>query len=206
MKKLHTTKRILIIGGMGPQASIHAHKRLLELLTENGKNAEIVHVSLVIKHFFNNGGRPTLNLTDRQITLLSSIDADLGFIACNTAHLFFDDISSLVKPKLVSMLDFDNHCNPIMVCSPTSKKFRVFGDAANHLDDELDKLAGEIIELAIEGDEEEATKKFKKLMNNLPQNQEILVSCTELSMLAHKLKLNVRCTLEEFLRKLVQDL
>ncbi len=204
MNKLHTTKRILIIGGMGPQASIHAHKRLLELLTENGKNAEIVHVSLSIEPFFDS--KPTLNLTDRQIALLSSIDADLGFIACNTAHLFFDDISSLIIPKLVSMLDFDAHHNPVMVCSPTSKKFRVFGDAVNHLSDELDELAGEIIELVIEGNEEEATKKFKKLMNNLPQNQEILVSCTELSMLAHKLKLNVRCTLEEFLHRLVQDL
>ncbi|HMS31773.1 MAG TPA: hypothetical protein PKA29_00655 [Candidatus Saccharibacteria bacterium] len=206
MNKLHTTKRILIIGGMGPQASIHAHKRLQELLTENGKNAEIVHVSLIIKHFFNNSGRPKLNLTDRQITLLSSIDADLSFIACNTAHLFFDNISSLIKPKLVSMLDFDTHHNPVIVSSPTSKKFKVFGDTANHLDDELDKITGEIIELVIQGDEEEATNKFKKLMNALPQNQEALVGCTELSMLAHKLNLNVRCTLEEFLRKLVWDL
>ena len=206
MNKSQLAKRILIIGGMGPQASTHAHKRLQELLTENGKNAEIIHVSLVIKHFFNNGGRPTLNLTDRQINLLSSIDADLSFIACNTAHLFFGNISSLIKPKLVSMLDFDTHHNPIMVCSPTSKKFKVFGDTANHLDDELDKITGEIIELVIQGDEEEATKKFKRLMDPLPQNQEVLVSCTELSMLAHKLNLNVRCTLEEFLRKLVQDL
>jgi aspartate/glutamate racemase len=205
MNKSQTTKRILIIGGMGPQASIHAHKRLQELLVQNGKTAEIVHASLSIEPFFDS--RPTLNLTDRQIALLSSIDADLSFIACNTtAHLFFDNISSLIKPKLLSMLNFDNHNNPIMVCSPTSKKFRVFGDTANHLDDELDKITGEIIELVIQGNEEEATKKFKKLMNTLPQNQEVLVSCTELSMLAHKLKLNVQCTLEELLHKLVQDL
>lgn len=206
MDKSHTTKRILIIGGMGPQASIHAHKRLQELLTENGKNAEIVHVSLVVNHFFNENGRPTLNLTEQQIGLLSSIDADTSFIACNTAHLFFDNISSLIKPKLLSMLDFDTQDNPVMVCSPSSKKFRVFGDTVNHLDDELDKIVGDVIELVIQGNQEEAIRKFKRLMNALPQNKEAVISCTELRMLAHKLKLNVRCTLEEFLHKLVEDL
>ena len=94
MKKNSKEKRIVIIGGMGPQASIHAHRRLQELLIKNGKSAEIVHVSLVVEHFFRS--KPTLNLNSRQINLLKSIDADMGFIACNTAHLF---LAFLVKKR-----------------------------------------------------------------------------------------------------------
>lgn len=126
-------QRIVIIGGRGPQASIHAQKRLQEILIANKKKAEIVHVSLVIDHFFDS--KPDLNLSDRQRSLLASLEADVGFIACNTAHLFFEEISELVN-------------------------FQLLG-------------------------------------------QDLLLSCTELSMLANNLNLKARCTLEETLKKIV---
>lgn len=44
-------KTIAIIGGMGPFASIHAHRRLTDRLIENKIEANIVHVSLNINHF-----------------------------------------------------------------------------------------------------------------------------------------------------------
>ena len=204
MNKLHTTKRILIIGGMGPQASIHAHKRLQEMLIRKGKNAEIVHISLVVEHFFSS--KPALNLTDAQIALLKSIEADTGFIACNTAHLFFDHISKLVNFKLISMLDSDEDQNSIMVCSPTSRKFKVFGNYVQYMDDQLDMDAGDIIELVNTGQESAATKKFTSLISSLPPGRSPLVSCTELSMLAHRLELNLKCTLEKCLRKIVKDI
>lgn len=202
MEKNNEIKRIVIIGGMGPQASIYAQKRLQQLLIENNKKAEIIHISLVIDHFFNR--RPRLKLSERQISLLSAIDADIGFIACNTAHLFFEEISKLVSFDLMSIVDFDKHPELLMVCSPTSKTHRVFGDKVQHLNDELDNLSGEIISLVIEGDEDKATKKFKKLVRLLPDDQNLLVSCTELSMLASKLGIGLRCSLEESLKRIVQ--
>ncbi len=45
-------KTIVIIGGMGPKAGVHAHNRLIDKLKENKLEANIVHVSLNIKHFF----------------------------------------------------------------------------------------------------------------------------------------------------------
>lgn len=45
-------KTIAIIGGMGPLAGLHAHHRVIDKLIENKIEANIVHVSLNIKHFF----------------------------------------------------------------------------------------------------------------------------------------------------------
>ena len=204
MKKNHKEKRIVIIGGMGPQASIHAHRRLQELLIKNGKSAEIVHVSLVVEHFFRS--KPTLNLNSRQINLLKSIDADMGFIACNTAHLFFDQISNLVNFKLFSMLDFNRDTNHTMVCSPTSKKFRVFGDNVKYLTKKLDNISGEIIESVNMGKGRLATEGFKNLIDLVPKGQNCLISCTELSMLAYQLGFDAKCTLEETLKKIIKNI
>ena len=50
-------KHILIIGGMGPQASIHAHKRLIETYQEHYQNTgnsdypRITHLSLNVEDF-----------------------------------------------------------------------------------------------------------------------------------------------------------
>jgi aspartate/glutamate racemase len=46
-------KTIAIIGGMGPQAGLHAHKRLVDKLIENKIEANVIHVSLKTEHFFN---------------------------------------------------------------------------------------------------------------------------------------------------------
>ncbi len=45
-------KTIAIIGGMGPQAGLHAHRRLVDKLIENNVDANVIHVSLNIEHFF----------------------------------------------------------------------------------------------------------------------------------------------------------
>ena len=50
-------KHILIIGGMGPQASIHAHKRLIETFqnkypnSDNSDYPRITHLSLNVEDF-----------------------------------------------------------------------------------------------------------------------------------------------------------
>ena len=61
-------KTIAIIGGMGPQASIHAHKRLVEKLMENNVKANIIHVSLNIEHFFS--GKIKFNFNQKHRDLL----------------------------------------------------------------------------------------------------------------------------------------
>jgi aspartate/glutamate racemase len=50
------SQSILIIGGMGPQASLELHRRIIQAATENGvvnghEYPEIVHASLAINDF-----------------------------------------------------------------------------------------------------------------------------------------------------------
>lgn len=61
-------KTIAIIGGMGPQASMHAHKRLVEKLIGNKLKANIIHVSLDTEHFFSD--KVKFNFSQKQRELL----------------------------------------------------------------------------------------------------------------------------------------
>lgn len=61
-------KTIAIIGGMGPQASIHAHNRLTDSLISQNKQANIVHICLQIEPFHSSA--PKLVLSSEQKELL----------------------------------------------------------------------------------------------------------------------------------------
>lgn len=107
---MYSKKHILIIGGMGPQASVHAHKKLLEAYqgdTVNSAYPRITHLSINVDDFISD---PTQRDVSKRYILdcikdvsVSSIDD--GFIACNTAHLLFDDIQEAVEGKLTSMVE-----------------------------------------------------------------------------------------------------
>ena len=62
-------KTIAIIGGMGPQASVHAHKTLVSELTSQSKHANIVHVSLDIEHFFKANTGLSLSTSQKELLL-----------------------------------------------------------------------------------------------------------------------------------------
>jgi aspartate/glutamate racemase len=60
-------KTIAIIGGMGPQASVHAHKILVSELTLQSKHANIVHVSLNTSHFFRSNAKFQLSREHKEL-------------------------------------------------------------------------------------------------------------------------------------------
>lgn len=54
--------KILIIGGMGPQASVHLHKRINEVTAQLGASEanqfpEIVHISVPVEDFISDGDK-----------------------------------------------------------------------------------------------------------------------------------------------------
>lgn len=60
-------KTIAILGGMGPQASVHAHSRLVQKLIEIKKDANIIHISLVIEPFHSKKPRLVLTTTQKEL-------------------------------------------------------------------------------------------------------------------------------------------
>lgn len=105
-------QRIIIIGGMGPQASLELHRRMIQQALANGAKdgtdfPHIVHLSLPVPDFIANESRRSETL-EIIINELKNIDAsmdDVIIIACNTAHLLQPDIERQLNIRITSMVD-----------------------------------------------------------------------------------------------------
>lgn len=106
-------KKIGIIGGMGPYASSHFYKLLLEKSSciydakDNGDYPEIVIDSLPIFDFISstdNVEAARRILIDR-VRRLVNFGCDHLSVICNTAHIFEEDFDVVTKGKFVSMID-----------------------------------------------------------------------------------------------------
>lgn len=106
------SKHILIIGGMGPQASLHAHKRLLECFVErtpeasNASFPRITHLSINVDDFINDSSTKD-SAKAYLVNCLKDVNlgsVDTAFIACNTAHLLYDDVKLMLGSVLLSMV------------------------------------------------------------------------------------------------------
>ena len=102
---------IVIIGGMGPQASLSLHQRVVEGSTKlhNGSPEGfplILHASLPVPDFIASPEqyKQALRMVQEACQHLPLQSAAAIGIACNTAHLMVDDLP-LTGTKFVSMLD-----------------------------------------------------------------------------------------------------
>lgn len=202
-------KHILIIGGMGPQASIHAHKRLIETCQKYHPNAgggdypRITHASLSVDDFISDETKKEA-AKDYILTCLKEIDmssVDVGFIACNTAHILYDDIQAATGGKLISLIDLtqkqfrDRHVG--LVASPTTIRQRLYGDDILTPDSASIKAIEEIIRSVISGT---PSNKLAPVLEREVQKlhargaEVVVLGCTELSVVGSHLKLD--CTLD----------
>lgn len=60
-------KSILIIGGMGPQASDHVSRRLTSILKEQNKHAEVVHIKVDVEEFYDKAPRFVISRGSRRL-------------------------------------------------------------------------------------------------------------------------------------------
>ena len=102
---------IVIIGGMGPQASLRLHEILINDDVNKDRRPDefptILHLSLAIPDFIE-----SQEATDEAVSIINdastSVPLDLACavgIACNTAHLLVDRLIKLPKHNFVSMID-----------------------------------------------------------------------------------------------------
>lgn len=106
------TKHILIIGGMGPQASVELHKRILDVaIQRSARKGEdfprITHLSLPIKEFRSDTAH--VNRAFGQIKRAVSgfsLEGDLrAVLACNTAHIFQGAVEGQLQRPLISLIE-----------------------------------------------------------------------------------------------------
>lgn len=192
-------KTIAIIGGMGPQAGIHAHKRVIDRLIENGQKANIVHISLNIEHFFDND--KVIKLSQQHKKILGSIQADFGFIACNTAHHFFKDFQNSVQFEIINILEIVKLPDSGKVfCSPTAKTLKLFGEKTKFASLKQITDIGRIIHRINSG---EIIQKGE-LKSIIGKTKIPIFACTEISMLAFNDNLKGIDTLEQTIDEVIR--
>lgn len=102
---------MIIIGGMGPQASVQLHSLLISNKHTNFKNPDefplIVHVSIPVPDFISSQDSvPTaIRMIEDAAKSINAGDASVIGLACNTAHLLLDELPSINNDSFISMID-----------------------------------------------------------------------------------------------------
>lgn len=109
----NNTGAIVILGGMGPQASA----RMLEVLVDMAANEfgakdgadfpEIILFSLPVPDFISDKRRISMarRMLEEKIKLLNNMDASCAVLACNTAHIMLDDLQKFSSVSFISMIE-----------------------------------------------------------------------------------------------------
>jgi len=103
-------KPIIIIGGMGPQASLRFHQLLIEKSTKHhsGQGDEfpfIVHFSLPVDDFISDESKKeaAISLLNQQEEVVEKLRPSTITLACNTAHLMVPDVPLLQQPNFAPL-------------------------------------------------------------------------------------------------------
>ena len=134
--------RITIIGGMGPQASLDLHRRLLDRAIllgsqSGGEFPEIRHLSLPIDDFISDETKTSaaLGLISGSLERLDFGDQDKLVIACNTAHLLVPTLETRHNVHFTSLIDctlkdiVESQVRSLgIMASPTTIRTRLYED------------------------------------------------------------------------------
>lgn len=106
-------KAIGIIGGMGPEASVYMYKTLIEFsikhfgAKDNQDFPEIILDSVPVPDFISNNRYKTKAklMLRKRVKNFDQNDVLCLSIACNTAHILFDDLQKTSKVPFTSMIE-----------------------------------------------------------------------------------------------------
>jgi aspartate racemase len=135
-------KPIVILGGMGPQASLRFHQLLIEksMRYHNGDGDRfpyIVHFSLPVADFISDSSlKAAAAKTINQLAdTIKSLHPGQLALACNTAHALITEVDILQRPPFVNMLEVaaqniaGNSITKIgLLASPVTIRSRLYAD------------------------------------------------------------------------------
>lgn len=106
-------KAIVVLGGMGPEASVYMYKLLIEKsisefgAKHNDEFPEIILYSIPVPDFISSNSKrdEALRMLKERVKALNRMDISCIGIACNTAHVLLEELQSVSKAPFVSMID-----------------------------------------------------------------------------------------------------
>lgn len=201
-------KVIVILGGMGPEASGYLYNSLIELSVKyfgaknNDDFPEILLDSIPVPDFISDdsGKKEALKILKNRVKFLSVLSPSCLAIACNTAHIFIDDLQKISEAPFISMIEEVVGAvakanlkrvgilgTPMTINSKLYKrvllKFNI--ECIEPKNDEL-KILEKVIRKIIAGSSNSNDKKMLlSVANNLRKRgaQGIILGCTELPLI-----------------------
>jgi len=193
MKK---TKKIGIIGGMGPFASANFLQSLLKEISIQGINMpEIILDSVAIKDFISDEKevKPALILLKDRVNQLDNLNVDLIVMTCNTAHILHPQLSKNSRALFPSLIDLvekevgKSNLNRIgLLATPTTIKANLYSNKILP-SKKLQKILEKLIKKAIISpvslhEDEQLILEVQKFINKSSLDG-LILGCTELSLI-----------------------
>jgi aspartate racemase len=105
-------EKIGILGGMGSAAGLYFAQQLIALNTAARQDVDHVpfilysdpHIPNRVEAYLNRTTNPAPSVVT-SLEKLATLGADFGVVICNTAHIYFDEISDQVKMPLINMVE-----------------------------------------------------------------------------------------------------
>lgn len=215
-----------VLGGMGPAATIDF---LSKLLTTTGASKDQDQIPTITYNnskipdrneaYLRNGPSPVPELV-RSAKVLEDAGSDVIAIPCNTAHIWYDEITSATSVDVLNMPEITAlaipegakvgiiSTTPVKISGLYSKKIEGRGSSAIYHDDQ--EYVMEAIYKVKSGDLAEAKTMFMEIISDLESrgSDHILSGCTEVpvvigqSDVKSKLIDPMECLAEECVRKL----
>jgi aspartate racemase len=179
---------MIIIGGMGPQASAQLHTLLVENVGTNKSPDEfplILHVSIPTADFI-----ASPKAADKAAQMIQEVCANLPMatattvgLACNTAHLLLDRLTTIPKEHFVSMIDVSDieragHKKVGLLASPFTIKSKLYKNA-------LEQRGITVIEPSTAD-----SKVLNAVIHDVIGNQDVIGLRPKLTNIAAKLQAN----------------
>ncbi|MEO8105330.1 MAG: amino acid racemase [Candidatus Saccharibacteria bacterium] len=201
-------QQILIIGGMGPQASIELHRRIIAAAADQGAVngddfPEIIHASLPIRDFINAEElAPAAATINRALERFWNGGSQRVVMACNTAHILIPRLNFHAGQQLVSLTDETTNWIVAhqfqrigLLASPTTLRSGLYARQLSTAGVQLIlPAAHEVTELesiirATIGGQAGQTVRLRVLVERLRAAgcERVLLGCTELSVVAGQL-------------------
>ena len=197
--------RIVIIGGMGPQASLELHRRIIASASlagaqNNEDYPEILHASIPITDFISSGDSTKgFQELARSIDLLQLQEDDSLIIACNTVHLLLPELEARYSTPFISLVDatkqkIDHERNKIvgLLASPTTIKSKLYATPLNRIgcslllptNAEIYAIEQGIRHIIANGEAEKVRKHVEPIIARMINEgaEKIILGCTELSI------------------------
>ncbi|MDQ3158844.1 MAG: aspartate/glutamate racemase family protein [bacterium] len=193
--------QIIIIGGMGPQASLSLHDRLIKRASMKGAvNGNdfplIIHFSLPIDDFISNSEKisAAIAMINQQLEKVLNDDSKI-ILACNTAHLLLDRLN-IRKDQIISLIGTTSKSKTLtsastvgLLASPTTIRENLYSVKLHNkkvitLSKTEQAITETVIRNIISGkqiDDDVVIDQIQKLFQM--GADAVILGCTELSML-----------------------